>query len=158
MKNWFHRHKFYVVAYDHGYYTTYTDSGTKTFYHSLFSKCDCGCRTFQVKKSSKYSPSSAYTQAESRGGLMRAKHAWIEKNELRLTASSDVYNDDYVKISSSVALDVYKYQPVTEVGKILNLLKASDEFTELRKHTMIDDAFGELETVIKMHEGIDTTI
>ena len=89
---------------------------------------------------------------------MRAKHAWIEKNELRLTASSDVYNDDYVKISSSVALDVYKYQPVTEVGKILNLLKASDEFTELRKHTMIDDAFGELETVIKMHEGIDTTI
>ena len=156
MKNWFHRHKFYVVAYDHGYHTTYTDTENKVFHHSTFLKCDCGCRTFHVKKSSKYS--SVNLDTDTHGGLMRAKHAWIEKDELRLTASSDVYNDDYVKISSSVALDVYKYQPVTEVGKILNLLKASDEFTELRKHTMIDDAFGELETVIKMHEGIDTTI
>ena len=149
MTNWFHKHKFHVVAYDHGYHTSYTDTDTKTYHHATFSKCDCGARKFDIEKSTGYSGTNTH------GGLMRAKHAWLEKNELRITDKSDVYDDNYTLIDSSRSMYIYAYQPVTGVEKILNLLKNNDEFGELRKHQMIDDAFVQLETVIKMHENLE---
>ena len=54
-------------------------------------------------------------------------------------------------------VNIWEYKPITDVGLALRNLNAMPQFRELRnKHQMIDDAWGELETVVKLHEDIDT--
>ncbi len=156
MFNIFHRHRWEVVAFDSGYSTSFPngdDQDDLKVYHMVtFQKCLCGARRMEVEDR------SYIGSAERHKGLVKAKYCWVESGGLQITTQADVYSPDYEKVKSlGPNIDYWEYKPVTEVGKILNQLKNNEEFQDLCKNQMVDDAFGELETTIKLHENIDKT-
>lgn len=155
MMNLFHRHHWQVVAFDPGYCTRLTDRDNEQIYHQVtFQKCRCGQRRMVIEKDG-----SGIGSADRHKTLNKAKHLWVETGRLQITDEADVYDPDYVMTSPAKhSVRYWDYKPVTEVDKIIRMLKASDEFKELCKHQMVEDAFGELETVIKMLENIDKTV
>jgi hypothetical protein len=88
--------------------------------------------------------------------LNKAKHLWVEVGDLQISDDAEVYDEGYRMISHpQQQVRVWRYKPVTEIDKILNMLRNTDEWKNLSKHQMVDDALGELETVIKLHENVD---
>ena len=149
MKNPFHRHKWHVVAFDAGYLTTYTEGG-KSNHQLTFEKCRCGKRRM-VYHDSGY----ALDAARRHDKITKAKHCWVETGRLRISNEAEVYDPDYEMVSDpNHSVRYWDYKPITEVGLILKKLKTNEEFQEMLQHKMIADAFGELETVIKMHEKL----
>lgn len=149
------KHKYSrVVAYDRGYHTTYTDESS--LYHQVeFLECmDCG-ENRHVSINANFSKREQGV-GKRHSSIVAAKHDWIERKRLNLTSKSDIYDDNYACTEPmTVKVRCWEYRPVTEMEKILIMLQENDEFQELCKNQMVADAFGELETVIKMHEGID---
>lgn len=142
-----------TVAYDPGYSTTVTDrDNEKINHHVEFVECaECGGNRCIAVKGAEILRS----MAERHSSIINAKHKWIENRQLQLTDDANIYAEGYITDSpSNWKVKIYKYEPVTEIDKIINLLKQSNEFTQLRKHQMVEDAFGELVTVVKMHENL----
>ena len=140
-----HSHTYNVVAFDHGYHTTYGDCDEKTYHHITFSKCDCGHRKVTVTP-----------DRTQHGPITRARHAWIEQETLRITSKADVYDDNYQQTDVQTHINTWEYKPITGVQKIVNSLRDDQEFKQLQSHQLVADAFAQLETVIKLHENIDT--
>jgi hypothetical protein len=58
-------------------------------------------------------------------------------------------------MTATGGLDTWKYKPVTGVDKILKLLQDDSEFQELcKEHPNVDTAFGQFDTLIKLHENL----
>ena len=146
-----HKHKFYVVAFDSGYKTTYPDieGQSPKCHHLTFSKCDCGERKMtesDTTKRGKY--------ASPHIGITKSENLWVIKGILKLSSDADVYDDDY-SVTATGGLDTWKYKPVTGVDKILKLLQDDSEFQELcKEHPNVDTAFGQFEAIVKLHENI----
>lgn len=151
MKNPFHRHRWQLVAWDPGYHVQ-DEAGTKRHFHLSFEKCKCGARRLKTAKKP-----HEYYDVENHKGAARAKARWETSGDMNASDEADVFDPDYVMVQQGNGINVWKYKPTSGVEKILKLLKNDPEFQTLcEKHSMVDDAFGELETVIKMHENIDT--
>lgn len=153
---WFkskHKHIFHVVAFDYGYYTTHVQTDTDDidiYHHITFQKCSCGKRQFEYLKGGR--------EAMGHRGITKARLLWEEKGKLQLTKLADVYDDNYSCTKQYSDSGIWEYQPITEIGKIMNMMRDNEEFQELcTDHQMVEDAWGELETVIKLHENIDTS-
>jgi hypothetical protein len=141
-----HSHKYNVVAFDRGYYTSYHDSSERTYHHLTFSKCECGHRKVDVTSS-----------RPDHGPITHATHAWVEQKILWLTDKSDVYDDNYQQTKVGTHLGKWEYNLITGVQKIVNILRNDQEFKKMvDDHSMVNDAFEQLEVVIKLHENIDT--
>jgi hypothetical protein len=153
MLKMFHKHKWQVVAFDTGYCSTYADRPDlgKVYHQVSFQQCRCGERRMVIELDG-----SGQGSASRHKALNQAKHLWAVVGELQLSNEADVYDPDYQMISNPQQdVRVWRYKPVTEIDKILNMLRNTEEWKNLSKHQMVDDALGELETAIKLHEGID---
>jgi len=138
------KHDWKNVAYDCGFNTTYTDT-QRTEYHDVYwTKCKlCGERGFDRPRDSLNHKS-----------LTKAKMRWIELDMITGTKEIEVYDENYQLYNQSS--NIYKFQPMTGTQRILKYLKNDSEFKDLcNNHKMIKDAFGELETAVKLHENID---
>jgi hypothetical protein len=93
--------------------------------------------------------------AERHTGVEKVYNRWIEQNTITVSVIGEVYHKDYhlTKVDPG-KWQTYEYKRVTGVDQLLALLKADSEFQELLKHQMVADAFGELETVVRMHENV----
>jgi hypothetical protein len=150
--SWFtkvvHKHTWYVVAFDSGYSTNYTDTKDNQGHQLTFSACDCGCRKIAGNEN---------RPANNHVGVIRAMHSWIENNKLFLSDQGDIYNDDYQCTTMPVvgAVGTYEYLPITGIDKIMKSLKADSDFIQLHNNNqLVQDALAEFETVIKLHEGL----
>lgn len=144
-----HNHTWQTVAFDTGYYTTYTDTKQKSKHHLRFDHCiDCGARQLVVEN-------STIGETDNHDGVHRARHYWVTANILKLSNEADVFNYDYQMTSpASHNIRTWEYQPITDLGKILLMLKANDEFQELCKHKVVEDTFNQFETSLKLHENL----
>ena len=146
-----HKHAFHVVAFDHGYKTTYPDSKVDPpkCHHLTFSKCDCGERKMTETETTRRSKYAAPHQ-----GITKAENLWTIKGILKLSPDADVYDDDY-SMTASTGLNTWEYKPITGVDKIIKLLQDDSEFQELcKEHPNVDTAFGQFEAIVKLHENI----
>ena len=93
-------------------------------------------------------------------GINKAKHKWIENGVLLLSDSAQVYNDDWectIKPTDK-SLGRWDHKPLTTVEQHLRNMKRCEEFRKLiAEHQMVADAYGEFETAVKLHSGIDNT-
>jgi hypothetical protein len=149
--SWFtpvHKHKWYVVAFDSGYTTNYTDTNEKVSHQLTFSACDCGRRKLAGNEN---------RPASTHASVTKAMHSWIENNKLFLSDRGDVYHDDYqcTRLPATGALGTYEYLPLTGIDKIINSLRADSDFIKLHNNNqLVQDALTEFQTVIKLHEGL----
>jgi hypothetical protein len=140
------KHDWRTVAFDASFHTQYSDVNTKKLHHIRWLKCKhCDERSFDR------------STAKEHRGVEQVRNRWLEQNRIAITQEGEVYDDDYQLASPSTAKNFaeFHYQPITEVDKILRMLADNAEFQELCKHQMVADAFGELETVVKLHENLD---
>ena len=142
------KHKWRVIAYDPAFNSTYGDEKNRVYHHVKYLKCKlCDERQFEDGGA-----------GETHKGVNSVKHRWLEQNILMMSASDgEVYDPDYLPVNTGSNWVTFEFQKLTGVQKILKILKEDQEFKKLAEHQMVADAFGELEAVIKMHEGIDKT-
>lgn len=96
--------------------------------------------------------------AAKHNSLIKARHYWIERGELLISNNAVVYNDDWtcVKPATDTSLGKWVYKPLTTVEQHLRNLERCAEFRELvAEHQMVADAYGEFETAVKLHSGLD---
>jgi hypothetical protein len=139
-----------VVAYDWGYCTKYEGDDKKESHHLTYTICrECGKNRHVSGK-----PAHLMIHAAMNNSIL----LWKENGMLALTSKCNIYDENYESTSPShFEIKTWKYKPMTGVGRILKTLEDDPEFIELStSHAMVADAFGELETVIKLHEGMNT--
>lgn len=138
------KHDYKTVAYDCGFKTNFTDTSEVIKHHLFWKKCSkCGDRTFEH-------------DSKKHAGVTQVKLRWIECNKIVGTTELDVYDPDYSQKLKNQNWMSYEYKPMSGIECLMNHLKTDQEFRELyNKHQMVQDAYDELETVIKMHENID---
>lgn len=140
------KHEYNVVAFDSSFYTQYTDTEQKRQHHLRWLRCKhCGQRHMETDGATRHR------------GVEQAKNRWVEQNIVWLTAEGEVYDPDYECVTPPTAstMGTFKFKPITGTQRLLNQLRDDPEFRKLCHHQMVADAFGELETVVKMHENID---
>jgi hypothetical protein len=151
-----HKHEFHVVAFDTGYFTTYSDSGSDSEtesskrHHLTFSKCACGKREMTESERTKRSRHSV-----AHSGITHAEHLWVIKDILSISGDANVYDDNYYMTAKNTDVNTWKYRPVTGVGEILKLLEDDSEFQVLcKEQPNVETAFGDFEAVVKLHENL----
>lgn len=92
--------------------------------------------------------------------LVKAKHLWVERGELLVSKDAIVYDDDWecVVKPTDNSMGKWEYKPLTTVEQHLRNLERCAEFCELiAEHQLVADAYGEFETAVKLHSGLDKT-
>jgi hypothetical protein len=151
-KNLFNKHKckWHVIAFDHGYQTTFSDSATREKHNLTFSRCECGNRKMTGNE---------FGSASRHSSITKSMHRWVEMNILQLTDESSIFNMDYTCVRPATSTDVgtWYFRPLTGIEKLIKQLKQDAEFIALSEaNQLVEDAFNEFETVVKLHENIDT--
>lgn len=139
------KHDLRTVAFDSSFHTIYSDTKNKRNYHVKWFKCKhCGERSFDRGG------------AERHSGIEQVRNRWLEQDRITLTSEGEVYDENYQIVNNPGPNQwaEYRLNPVTDVDRLLRMLADSPEFQELLKHQMVADAFGELETVVRMHENV----
>jgi hypothetical protein len=101
---------------------------------------------------------SARERSLRHGTIVKAKHQWIENGILLASNKAHIFDKDWVCVEkpTSTSLGKWEYKPLTTVEKHLRNMERCDEFRKLiEEHQMIADAYGEFETAVKLHSGID---
>lgn len=143
-----HSHTYHTVAFDPSYATIYSDKTDKNYHRVAFEKCECGHRRITFGTDS--------YGCHSHKGITHAKHAWIEQHKLVITSDANIYDDNYQMTSAPGQIQQWEFKPITGVQQIVNSLRDDQEFQKLQSHNLVAAAFEQLETMIKLHENIDT--
>lgn len=148
---WFHKHNWRVVAYDQGMSTTFGKQ-IKHKHSVSYRRCDCGKREVVIDEHDSFKRSMAVNHPT----INKARHMWLERDELMLTDEGAVFYDDYVCVPSPSgrAIHTWKRQPITGIDKIIKTLKEDPDYVALSKHSMVTDALDQFEIAVKLHTNL----
>ena len=81
---------------------------------------------------------------------------WVDHNHIWLKSDGVCIDKEYeLNRDKSYYGNRYDHKPLTKIEEMVLAIRNNPEFKKVANHQMVADAMEELQTVIKMHEGLD---